>query len=419
LAATRRLNLLSRKPTSVGFTMIEMIGVLAVLAILATIIISATPRQLDIAAGNLESTNLVNYANALQNSILRNRYIPGTSDVTNAIATELGMDVKDVSINARYNTRAFLFDPDFQFYTNRDLTTPLVHGGQPWQQNIGGAFLVPAGGAYGAGSNNPPQKPRIIILSSLTKALPSGLGTMTANDFDQIWGAADGTVPGAAPFSTWTGAGDDLKIQRLNLGPLFVHLILYNYNAPSPGLGQYTTDSDRPGATIMQVTNSNYGVDTYFLRGTMLGLLKSTNLSSTLDSNQILTRDTSFAYVQDIWRSSINLGEGIDPNAALFGKSLWAVAQTFQASPYNTNAVGAPKVTPPTVVTNIFLYMSNYVNWAALGFPYGNNIATSPSNVTRAAQNAMVLSLYNLTGSPTIAQNNMVLVESGCTTNSP
>src|SRR5207249_920235 len=47
-----------------AFTLIEMIGVLAVVAILATIIIWATPRQIDIVAGNLESTNLVKYATA-------------------------------------------------------------------------------------------------------------------------------------------------------------------------------------------------------------------------------------------------------------------------------------------------------------------------------------------------------------------
>src|ERR1043166_6317682 len=63
---------LTPSPTPASaFTMIEMIGVLAVLAILATIIIASTPRQLDIVAGNLENTNLVNYATALQSSILR------------------------------------------------------------------------------------------------------------------------------------------------------------------------------------------------------------------------------------------------------------------------------------------------------------------------------------------------------------
>jgi type II secretory pathway pseudopilin PulG len=379
--------------------MIEMIGVLAVLAILATIIISATPRQLDVVATNLESTNLVNYANALQNSILRNRYIPGTNDMAQVIATELGMDVKDVNINGRYNQRAFLSDPDMQFYTNGAFldSTHLVTRG-PWQQNIGGAFLVPPGATatYGGGSNNPPQKVRLMIVSSLTKGLPGTLATLNANDFNQVWATTDDGLPNVSVFSGYGFGVDDLKVQRIDLSPLFVHLILYNYNYPASSVGQFTIDPDRVGAIINTVPNGQYGIDTYFLRSTVLGLLKSTSAGGTLDANQILNRDTSFAYALDTWRSSINLGEGVDPKAALFGNALWAVAQVFQSSPANSLAVVnfGKQVTPPIVVTNIWMFMSNYVYWASNGFPSG-----AISNSVKNSQDVMVSNFFGLCGS--------------------
>src|ERR1051325_5882198 len=133
------------QPGREAFTMIEVIGVLTVLAVVAAIALTALPRHIDVLATGLERTNLVNYATALQNSVLRNRLIPGAgtpNDITNVIAMELGMDVKDVTINLRGNTRAFLFNPNFQFYTNKDLIDSghlVTVGPMSWQQNIGGA----------------------------------------------------------------------------------------------------------------------------------------------------------------------------------------------------------------------------------------------------------------------------------------
>jgi type II secretory pathway pseudopilin PulG len=376
--------------------MIEMIGVLAVLAILATIIISSTPRQLDIAAANLEGTNLVNYATALQNSILRNRYIPGTNDVIQVIATELGMDAKDVSTNSRNNPRIFVFDPGWAFYTNDALNAvslgPLMSSGRAWQQGIGGAFMLPNGtGQYGGGSNNPPYKPRLMILSNLGTvplALPSGFDE---GDFAARWDAADGTVPTGGHWA-WGGNGDDMRVQRINLTPLFVHVILYNYNYPTTVQGRYAIDRDKQGSVTNIVPNGTYGVDTYFIRGTILGLLKSAAAGGTLDADQILNRDTSFAYVEDVWRSSINLGEGIDPRAALMGNALWATAATFMGSRYYTNAVNG--VTPPIVVSNMANFMSNYIVWATNNFPLSGSSYVNASN----AQVGMIAAMKNMVG---------------------
>src|SRR5690349_19310741 len=84
-----------------AFSLIEIIGVMTVLVILGTILISTTPRQLDAAAISIERTNLLSFASSLQNTIVRNRYIPGTGDIANVISSELGVTVADIMVNAR------------------------------------------------------------------------------------------------------------------------------------------------------------------------------------------------------------------------------------------------------------------------------------------------------------------------------
>src|SRR5262245_1908820 len=101
-----------------GFTLMELIGVMAILAILAAILLSSTPGQIDVAASNVESTNLLKFATALQKSILRTRTIPPSNSIAQTVANELGADLKLVTVNARNNSRVFLYDPLFQFYTN-------------------------------------------------------------------------------------------------------------------------------------------------------------------------------------------------------------------------------------------------------------------------------------------------------------
>jgi hypothetical protein len=240
-----------------------------------------------------------------------------------------------------------------------------------------------------------------MIVSSLAGRLPGALAGLTEGDFNNLWDATtDASLQSVTGFGGWKY--DDVRVQHIDLAPLFVHLILYNYNAPSTTQGQYRVDPDRLGTALTPVpawndTNGGkYGVDTYFLRGTVLGLAKSTQAGSALDSNQILSRDTSFAYVQDVWRSSVNLGEGVDPNAALFGNALWAVAQAFMSSPYNSLAVTnfGQKVSPPVVVTNMQVFMSNYVVWAWSNFPSGLQF----TNVQRA-QDVMISNLVGLAGS--------------------
>lgn len=314
-----------------AFTLIEMVGVLAVVMILASVVFATTIRQLDQIAGNQESTNLVVYASALQSSILRNRYIPGPSDWAQVIATEAGVNPVTVSTNARRNPRILLIDPQLQIGPGT--------GALPYSQTSTGSLSAPV-------------SPRLMILSTLGPPLPGALtnGTTTAANFSALWNAAAGTVPPAPAFTGWKGGGTDLKVQRLNLAPLFVHLLLQNYASLNPG--GYAIDR--------MATNSvpSGGVDAYFIQDTILGLVKDTGL---LDSEQVLTRDTSMVYAQGVWRGSIAAGP------MLTGPSLGLLALQFSQAAYPANTPLA--AVPGAVMNSMNTFMSTYNAWAVAGFP--------------------------------------------------
>ena len=259
----------SPEPARAAFTMIEMIGILAVLGILAAVILSTTGRSLTLAAASQETTNLVNYSTALQNNILRNRYIPGpyTNDWATHIATELGVNVSSVATNAWNNPRYFLIDPTIQI-------APNAQGVLPYDQSS----LVPA--IATTGQANQPANARVMIVTSLSSSpsmqFPSFVtsGTPTSANFNNLWNWTDQSLNAPSDWPTsWNNRGTALLVQRINLAPLFVHLTLQNYPPPplSSIQGQYTIDRLTTSATYPVPTN---GVNAYLLKNTVLSLFR-------------------------------------------------------------------------------------------------------------------------------------------------
>jgi type II secretory pathway pseudopilin PulG len=368
-----------------AFTLIEVIGILAVLAILATVIISTTTGRLDIAAASLESRNLVSYATALQNNILRNRYIPGASDWPTVIAAELGVNVSSVTNTARNNPRYFLIDPELWIRPND-------RGVLPYAQSD----LVLAIAA--SGQTNQPFSPRVMIVSSLSTPLPSFITSGTASSsavFSNVWNWPDrSAAPPAGWPANWNNRGTDLVVQRINLAPLFVHLTLQNY--PPPPLytsqGQYAI----AGLGPYQVPNSpNNGVNAYFLKSTVLSLFQD-GAGGALQADQILGKDASFFYIQGVWRGTIDFGTNINQSvsqAAAMGSVFVATAQAFVASPYNING----GTTPPMVVSNMSSFMAAYIAYANAGFPLVGYLPGNARSWQSAMQTAMGSLVNNLT----------------------
>jgi hypothetical protein len=319
------------------------------MAILALMTLAATVHHLDRAVADQETATLQSLAAALQTYVTTTRTIPDQTTWATNIAGIMGISPNDVLYNphqlARQQPRVYLFDGAL-----------LVGWGSnslPYTQNN---YL-----ASGAGYPARPVNPRLMIASSLGKTLPAAItsGVLGATDFSALWNSADNTVPTTGAWTNWPGDPTDVVVQRINLAPLFVHLVMSKYNSSS--YGYYTVDGV-DGTTVPTQAST---VDGYFLQGSVLTLY--TNAYATnMDTKQVLTADTSFVFEQGHWHSTLT-GGSPGNGAANAGD---VVQQFLDATP-NVNAQNTNgNMQQVLVVSNMLSFMSNYNVWA-----YSNNFA--------------------------------------------
>lgn len=310
-------------------TLIELIGVLAIIAVLAALLIPSAIRFLDRVASEKETATLTSLGDALSTGIIRTRQVPAAANWASFIAAEAGMDAGAVTQNLRRQQRAFLHHPTSWF-----ATTTLPY----YQTNNSPPGLTA-----------PPADARALIVSSLGAALPA----LDNNDFDALWNNADMSLPAAAPWTTWSGRADDVQIQRVNLAPLFVNLVLSTYTTGT-NLGLYKID-DYPQFYTAPASN---GVSRFFLKGTMVNLYASAP-SIELQHSVLLEDNTSFVYENGIWRRSITGG------AATGSGDVSGIVEAFLKAPANINAANTvpEKIQQLIIVTNFIAFMSNYNRW--------------------------------------------------------
>jgi type II secretory pathway pseudopilin PulG len=340
------------RPGRAAFSLLEVVGVLAVLAILAVVIFSATTSSVDTAAERQEAATMQSFADAFQNSVIRTRYIPGTNDWYQTIANELGLTTKDVLFNIRNLSaaRVFAVDPSLQLGPG-GASNSLPYT-QPWN-----------------GSIQPLGNCRVMILSSLGKPLPA-LNGMTSLLFSNIWSTVDGSLPSSGGF---TMRPEDLKIQRINLSPLFVRLVITNLTG---NVGQFQIDNSQP---------TNAWTSAYFIQSTVVQLFDEL---AQFQGREILNRDSGMFYVDHNWRDVPFPPQNIQTNAteASMASTLNAAAILFAASQRNANA----STPPPSVISFMTNFMTAYTNYAASGFSNGSPSYNAALTNQTALQNALV-----------------------------
>jgi hypothetical protein len=330
----------SRGPGRAGFSVIELVGVLAIMAILAVALIPALMKGYDRAARENESRSLESMGTGLRGHIVRFQNIPNHTNYAPVLATELGWQVSDVLTNARGMRRVFLIDP----WITNTLQVPYT------QSSIG--------------LTNPITPfVRVIFLSSVGAPLPGSLVSGIASSptvFSNIWNAAELAVPTGW---TWKGNGEDLRMCRVDLDSLFVPVVL-NYDT-------YTVNSTNRGRFTIgtSVTNILPIIPSYtasFIKGSVLGLHSHSDSANTLQVREVVQHPLSFVYEKDAWRGQLFLGRGLRLTSGL---DLQAAHDLFVASPSNMNAQGSPMATPTLVVNALSNYMVAYLSWRDAGFP--------------------------------------------------
>ena len=318
-----------------GFTLIEIIAVVSVIAILVAVIAPSVIRRVDQAAWTKETADLNTIADAYTQYILRNKSVRGTNDWAIAIANQMSLPVSAITTNARRLARAFLVDPDLR---------------------VNGAVL-PYSQAYTGATNV--ASARVIIVSSLSRALPISTGIPSSTEFSAIWNTAEGAKPMTATWTTWAGTGDDLRIKKLNLEPLFYQLILVdhrsNTNPPSPwfSIDNWSATNVPPGAL---------GLNKYYLDGTVVGLhYLDTTGAVQLQSRHLLKRNISFLFESSAWRGEV---EGDQQSFSASGSDFYNHAVTFVTRPTNPWGPQAQGASQWGVIIAMYTFMFDYTYWA-------------------------------------------------------
>ena len=250
---------------SSAFTLIEFIGVLAIIAILAAMVAPVVVKQVDSAASSSENANVSAMADALRQYVVQSRSIPDDTTWFTAVGSQLGLAPANITnTTPRGYTRAYLMDSGGWLGT-----ASFVSG--YWTQSP-------------AGTTTRPSQARLMIVSTMARALPVSSGKPSAADFNTIWNTPQGWMPNTSSFANWNGSSNDLVIVRIILDPLFHHVILNNLSSAQ------TVSFSINGSTPL--TPVGPPIDSYYLDGSVLGLY-DTSTPPNLMSQEIIRSDLS------------------------------------------------------------------------------------------------------------------------------
>ncbi|MGK0190516.1 MAG: prepilin-type N-terminal cleavage/methylation domain-containing protein [Verrucomicrobiales bacterium] len=311
-----------------GFTLLEMLGVMAIISIIASMTVPSIVARINRASSTKESKALAAIAEALEDKILGDKSIPGEATWAQLIADELDVPLSQVTTSVGQQPRIYLWDPAI---------------------SVGGQSGILPYAQTGDGSSVQPQNMRIMIISSQFLPLPASLISgvaPTQQEFDDLWNTPRGSVPANWP-SDWTTRGEDLHVQRLNLTPLFHHLVINDIT--EGGSAAISVD----GGTAITIPGG--GLGGYYFEGTEIALLNE----STVNSIETLSADLSYTYERGIWRGQ--LWEGKLKDATDFATALdrFRLARSLQQASADQQLV----------IDAYYNYALVYASWARAGFP--------------------------------------------------
>lgn len=306
-----------------GFTLIEMIGVLAIISILAAVLIPNLISSIDSVSIDTEQASMKGLASSLEDYIIRTKSIPseGTGTAGSwawSLASQSAIPFPQIHTNKMGVARQFIIDPAFGNPANATAI-----------QNIAGYVAGPAPAVGIAvplytqqitglgGLNIAPQLPplRVIIVSDMRKTnaagvVPAPLITPTTpvafnNVWDQAlpigdpWREQNGVIDPATGLVTNGDVNTGLVIQRISLAHLFHRVVIASAQAldlANPVLPSYKFEDNNPA--VIATTIQDVGIGTYefqVFHGTRLNLYNDAGLLAIV---QLIKGDESFQNVK-------------------------------------------------------------------------------------------------------------------------
>jgi len=281
-----------------GFTMIEMVGVLAVISILAATIAPSAIQMITSSKQTAEDGSLTSISDALRLYVQRNKKVPNQTTWATDLASLLNTSPNKVSTNGNSGQRIYLY-PDNFFATGSSLA----------YDQYANVVADANGGAINTLLTSVPANGRVMVISNLNSGTPlaQASGQLAATTFDNIWNQS-------GSFAAELTEGDMLKIARINISDLFEQLILNNNDASANASYQIS------GVT-MPVIAAGSQVTLELIKTTQVSLLDS---YGSIYNRQVVSAPTSFSYLSN-WGGTLGATGGTTTTSA-------AIASAFSGT---------------------------------------------------------------------------------------
>lgn len=325
-----------------GFSIIELMGVLAIVAIIGAITAGVLFRRLRVADQEAEVIGLRSLAQAFETVTRDRKLLPSPNDWHELLAPEVDQSIEKIIFSRSGFQRMLLYHP-------RSALKPL------------GAARIQTVTGFASASNG---VDRVILLSSLGRSLPPGFDPTTTNGFEALWN----TRPHERPAG-WSSAvlpdPDDLQLEKIDLTP-FLHRVTINNLSTSNIAARISLGEN---GTVLEIPrlNPNAAWESSFLQGTSLNLH---GLDGSIVSREFIMGDRTFFYGDFGW------GGGGPPRNEVTSAVSQLTADFLNATfPDATN-----QQRPRAAVDELYRALWSYMEWAEDGFVEGgNNKKQAPS----------------------------------------
>lgn len=227
-----------------GFTLVELIGVLAVISLLAWLASEGLFSRLRETLRQDEAVRLQQVAAAFQRAAIRFQRVPGETNWAPLVAEELASSVSGILTNLAGAQRRLVLDPAFRLGSPSE--------SPPFSQGSSGS---PA-----------PLQARAVLLSTLAADFPN-LSTL---QFDDLWNCPPDRFPARWP-TRWAGKPADLLIEQISLAAAFHRVVLNNLSSVADA--RFAVGN---GSSVVLPANRIH--DAHYLEGSELVLLDSAGL---------------------------------------------------------------------------------------------------------------------------------------------
>ncbi|MEM1436708.1 MAG: type II secretion system protein [Pseudomonadota bacterium] len=245
-----------------GFTLLEMIGVMAVMAILAGALAPQVFRMINEGYRAAEAKSLGSIRDALYAYIQTTQQVPSptVANWTTAVAQFAALPPDRVRLNERNFQRRLYADPNFFTTANTNFT----------------------GYTQTSGLAAPPFSPRLMVVSNLGSNVTPNLNTGAA--FEAVWSQTGTPALVESP---------DLFIERIHLASLFNRVLLTNEASSQVG---YRLESGPEGAIAAAAGGVDGSRTLYALSGSRLSLTAAPFPGGTTLRQLIVERQLSLRY---------------------------------------------------------------------------------------------------------------------------